>query len=232
MQLERSGHDKLARPAWGLLVGAALCLTIGTGPSLAADDDDEPSLDTRILRGVLEGLGLRRDAPAIDYRERSPLVVPPSRDLPAPETDNIAQRNPAFPEDADVRRKREIAKRNATSSRVGTTDSRALADADPISREELDRGRGRTRDSGPTPDGEMRPKNPSALGFTGFSFGSVFGAKKEETTAFTREPSRSTLTQPPTGYQTPSANYPYGVNTRNVKGKAETIEDRAARDQR
>jgi hypothetical protein len=46
--------------------------------------------------------------------------------------------------------------------------------------------------------------NPTQLGFKGW------GNKEEPRTVFTGEPDRQSLTQPPSGYQTPSANQPYG----------------------
>ena len=57
----------------------------GPLPARAGDDDQQVPLDTKILRGILEGLGLRRDGDAINYQERAPLVIPPSHDLPPPE---------------------------------------------------------------------------------------------------------------------------------------------------
>jgi hypothetical protein len=55
--------------------------------------------------------------------------------------------------------------------------------------------------------------SPSELGWKGNLFGAMFGDKKDETAKFTGEPPRSTLTDPPTGYQTPSPDQPYGVTT-------------------
>ncbi len=53
-----------------------------------------------------------------------------------------------------------------------------------------------------------RPLPPSKLG-TKKLFG-WFGNKGEQA-PFTGEPERSSLTQPPPGYQTPSPSYPYGL---------------------
>ena len=67
---------------------AALLVASSAGIARAGDDDDEDvPYDTRIVRGVMHQFGLRGpgDGPPIDYRERSPLVVPPSLDLPPPE---------------------------------------------------------------------------------------------------------------------------------------------------
>ena len=39
----------------------------------------------------------------------------------------------------------------------------------------------------------------------------MFGGNKEETVKFTGEPPRTSLTDPPPGYQTPSPDQPYGA---------------------
>ena len=94
-----------ARAALSLALGAALLAT--SLPARAADDD--VPIDRKIFGSILEGLGLRRDGEAINYQERPPLVIPPSRNLPPPETvDRALANNPAWPKDPDVvRRKRE-----------------------------------------------------------------------------------------------------------------------------
>ena len=54
----------------------------------------------------------------IDYRERSPLVVPPKLNLPPPETANAAPK-PNWPKDPDVeeRRKARLAAKNRDKSK-------------------------------------------------------------------------------------------------------------------
>ena len=71
----------------------------------------------------------------------------------------------------------------------------------------------------PTRTVEQPEMTPSQLGYTGGlwsgfkSLGGTFSKDKEpETARFTREPARSTLTDPPPGYRTPSAEQPYGLN--------------------
>ena len=77
-------------------------------PASARAADDEDSIDKKFMRGIMEGLGLKRDGEAmINYRERSPLVIPPSRELPPPErSDTVTANNPAWPKDPDVERRR------------------------------------------------------------------------------------------------------------------------------
>jgi len=52
--------------------------------------------------------------------------------------------------------------------------------------------------------------SPAQLGYTGGLMG-MFKGNATETAPFKGEPTRDALTQPPTGYQTPSPNYSYGT---------------------
>jgi len=62
--------------------------------------------------------------------------------------------------------------------------------------------------------------SPSELG-TKNPFGSLFSSfgpnKKAETAPFTGEPPRASMTEPPSGYQTPSPNYPYGMGVQDQR---------------
>src|ERR1044071_2232301 len=85
-----------------LVFGAAAVL--GSAPVRAADD--QPTWDEKMMRGIMDGLGLKRDGEAnINYQERAPLVIPSSRDLLPPEQSNVAN-NPAWPKDPDVERRK------------------------------------------------------------------------------------------------------------------------------
>jgi hypothetical protein len=190
------------------LAGAVvLALGVGAGPAFAADDDDDDTFDTKIFRKFLSGLGLQRDGESnIDYHERSPLVVPPTRTLPAPQSTATAVTNdPAWPKDRDVARKKTVKKKAAIHSEED--DMRQL-------RPDEMRGtaaRGRSA-AGPNPGVETtraEQLTPSQLGHGGFSFGSMFG-KDGKVVQFTGEPPRTSLTEPPVGLRTPSSKYPYG----------------------
>jgi len=84
-----------------------LIALLGAAPAIAGEDD-EVSFDQKIMRNIMEGLGLKRDGEAgINYQERAPLVIPPSRDLPPPESaDAVIAKNPAWPKDPDVERRK------------------------------------------------------------------------------------------------------------------------------
>ena len=49
------------------------------------EDDNACSIEPKFFERRRRGIGLQRDEPPIEYRERSPLVVPPTRDLPPPQ---------------------------------------------------------------------------------------------------------------------------------------------------
>jgi hypothetical protein len=110
------------------------------------------------------------------------------------------------------------------------------AEGRPLPRSELDRGRGGGRgQASNTPEEGARPMKPSELGSKGFLGGLFSGGfgNKTETTEFTGEPVRESLTAPPTGYQTPSPNHPYGVGPWTPEpAKPARIEDRASGESR
>ena len=58
--------------------------------------------------------------------------------------------------------------------------------------------------------------SPAQLGYTGGLLG-IFKGNKPEAVPFTGEPTRETLTQPPSGYQTPSPNFAYGTGINDQK---------------
>ena len=72
-------NRKFTRLALAATLGMAVVIGCAGTFAHAADDDDDELLDTKIFRGILKGLGLRKDEAGIDYRERSPLVLPPGK---------------------------------------------------------------------------------------------------------------------------------------------------------
>src|SRR5262249_62078995 len=82
----------------------------------------------------------------------------------------------------------------------------------PLRPREWNAGPPRRSRTPPPPQEQMegKPVKPSDLGYTGGIFGSLFG-NKQESAEFTTEPPRTSLTEPPVGYQTPSPNQPYAA---------------------
>ncbi|HET8543386.1 MAG TPA: hypothetical protein VFL68_02655 [Pseudolabrys sp.] len=206
-----------------LVFGAAAVL--GSGPVRAADD--EPTFDQKIMNSIMGGLGLKRDGEAtINYQERAPLVIPPGRDLLPPERSDGATNNPAWPKDPDVERR----KREAAMEKNRNVSDEREREQNPLRPDQLTpgaRGKQKRQQAARTDDGYQAPASgfssqlpPSELGYKGSLYDAMFGKKKEEQAKFTGEPPRTSLTEPPTGYQTPSPDQPYGLATGAAPAKA------------
>lgn len=214
-------------------VALAVALAWSAGSARAEDAEEEVPLDTKLFRQFMKDLGLQRDGSPIDYRERAPLVVPPSRDLPPPRDEaDVVAKTPAWPKDPDVaRRKQEQAAEKAKLKGNLTPEEQARA----LRPDELDKpGAGEktsadAKGAGKSVEDSSRPLMPSDLGTkTEKIFGSIwssFTPAKPESAPFTGEPPRDAMTAPPSGYQTPSPNYPYGVGVQD-KRKVFTAEEK------
>jgi hypothetical protein len=184
-----------------LVVLAAVAL-----PQGARAEDDEPSFEQKIIKNVLGGVGLIDEKPPIDYRERAPLVVPPTTQaLPPPQSEDAAAANPAWPKDPDVARAKAAAAAESGKPVMRVDSGRALS-ADEIRRGKTRQAKANEpQHSSDYFEGANERLSPDQLGFKGW------GMKKDEKVVFTGEPERTRLTQPPPGLQTPSPNQPYGV---------------------
>ena len=201
--------------AFGLTLGAAMLM--GPAPARAAEND--PSFDQKVMQSIMDGLGFKKDGEAtINYQQRPPLVIPPSRELPPPEsTDAVTANNPAWPKDPDVARR----KMEAAMERSRNVSDEREREQNPLRPDQLTPGaRGQKRQQARTTDnGYDAPASgfgnqllPSQLGTPKNGvFSAMFDNKKEETAKFTGEPPRVSLTEPPPGYQTPSPEQPYGL---------------------
>ena len=199
-------------------------LVMATGAARAGDDDDEDkSFEDKIIESIMTGIGgTNMDNRGIDYRERSPLVVPPKLDLPPPQSTASEVKVPNWPKDPDIVRRKERAAAKKKENKDPVEAARILTP------DELNKGKvaATPRTAGGSgenvvPGGEPGATailSPSQLGFTG-SFSSLFGGSKSETTAFKGEPTRESLTEPPSGYQTPSPNFAYGTGPKESLNK-------------
>ena len=204
----------------GMLALAAGTMLAGSPALAQTQEDDEDynyvlNTDKRIFDTILGTLGLKSSSGgAIEYRERSPLVVPPARDLPPPEA-NAASKNPQWPVDPEVKEKKEAAARKR-----GQPDVDPIKPVGPV---ELAKGTGKS-----TPGDSYDGSKPALLSEPGFFKrmfnGGLSGSVKEEIGTFTGEPPRVTLTAPPPGYLTPSPAAPYGVTKRDDPGAYKKVE--------
>jgi hypothetical protein len=163
---------------------------------------------------LMENLGLRSSEVSrdINYHERPPLVIPSTQQLPQPEKIDTAA-NPAWPKDPDVARRKQREQEEARRQ----PGEAYLRERNPLPPDQLTPGpRPRGVRAPPAPEspatlGELL--SPSELGYkSGGLFGNLFKwGNDQESVRFTGEPARTTLTEPPPGYQTPSPDQPYGV---------------------
>jgi hypothetical protein len=216
----------------GLLTLALALGATGSAFCQDADEEDVP-LDTKLFRKFMHELGFRRDGNGVDYRERAPLVVPPSRDLPPPQNEGPSAQNPAWPKDPDAARRRNAAAAAEKAKLRSSNDM--IEESRPLRPDELDKGRGSTttqtgRTQMPrTTEETARPLSPTELGQNKNLLEGLFssiGPQKAESAPFTGEPPRTTMTAPPPGYQTPSPNYPYGIEPTQAPAKPQALEQR------
>jgi hypothetical protein len=186
------------------------------------DDDDDKTFEEKIIEGVIKGLGgTNMDNTGIDYRERSPLVVPPKLDLPAPAAAAKETNAPNWPKDPDEARRKAMIAARKKQNKDPMEASRILSPS------ELNKGRTSGSASPVTPDsvvpggepGQTAILSPSQLGFDGSRLTSMFKGNTAEIGQFKQEPPRESLTQPPPGYQTPSPNFAYGTGPKESLNK-------------
>jgi hypothetical protein len=201
-------------------VALGIGLVMAAGPVRAQDDDeDDKTFEEKIIEGIMKGIGgTNMDNQGIEYRERSPLVVPPKLDLPPPAAGSAEVKAPNWPKDPDeARRKAAIAARKK-DNRDPREASRILTPNELAKQKTTEKTTG-----GDTlvPGGDVGPNailSPSQLGYSG-GFSGMFGGSKTETAPFKGEPTRDSLTQPPSGYQTPSPNFAYGTGPKESLNK-------------
>jgi hypothetical protein len=201
-----------------IVIGVVLVATAGAARA-QDDEDDDKTFEEKIIEGIMAGIGgTNMENRGIEYRERSPLVVPPKIDLPPPEAAAGEVKEKNWPKDPDeARRKAAIAAR-----KKATKDPRESSRV--LTQSELNVGRtaapARTNNDPLQPGVSNTPiLSPSQLGYSSGLFKNIFRGNSAEATPFPGEPTRENLTQPPTGYQTPSPNFAYGTGPRESLNK-------------
>jgi hypothetical protein len=211
--------------ALGLMVLTFACGSAFAQPERAENDPSVWNLDSRLWDGLMSAMGMRAGTEVgIDYRERSPLVVPPQATLPPPESG--APKNAAWPVEPEVKRRQEANSRKARSAGRAVdieTYGRNLSPS------ELNNPATRSASASAGPGGPGESTDtllPSQLGYIGGLFSlKKWGTPTDEVATFTNEPARTELTAPPVGYQTPSPAQPYGVTKRIEFAKPKKVED-------
>jgi hypothetical protein len=170
--------------------------------SAAPEDDDlEDHLlnaDKKLMNAILAPLGLAPSAePDIQYRERSPLVIPQGNKLPPP---GKSAKGPDWPVEPEVK-----AKRAAAALQKSGRSPNIVDPAKPIS------GTPEYWRTGNTGTWAADPKPRQEPDFFTMLMKGQLGGSWEEYGKFEGEAPRNSLTQPPEGYLTPSPAAPYGV---------------------
>src|SRR3954466_13290350 len=199
-----------------LALGVGLALS--TTAARAEDDEDDLSFEEKIIKQIMTGIGgTNMENTGIEYRERSPLVVPPKIDLPPPATAAVEAPAPNWPKDPEVKRRREAKAARAKDNKDPREASRVLTPSE-LAVGKTAPGKGSAGPDLPGNPGATAILAPSQLGWEGGLKG-MFGGSKTETAPFKGEPTRDTLTMPPPGYQTPSPNYAYGTGPKESLNK-------------
>jgi hypothetical protein len=222
----------MKRAAMGGAVGLAVLAGFAQAPVRAEDGEEKSIWDWTLMEEIGKGLGLNRNDDMSASRERSPLVIPPSKNLPPPQAKASESVPAAWPVDPNAQKRKEAAKAKlytqANKSNQGTLDTNWV-NGSPISPSELNPP-GTTGSIGGGGSGQpVDPRNnpnsentllPSQLGFLGnWSLFNTVNPKDQELGTFTSEPPRASLTQPPSGYQTPSPTAPYGLTNKKERYK-------------
>lgn len=202
---------------------AALVLCTHTGSARAGDGDDP---EEGFYHKIMRTLGMKQPGEDyIDYNERSPLVVPPTRDLPPPEAAGPPS-NPDWPKDADVRRREAVKHKE----RVTPHADYVIDSSRPLRPDELNIPGAHPSAGNAAGPGNSQQPTPADTGAKKSIFSLDFLKSKQEYATFTGEPTRQSLTDPPPGYQTPSADEPYGIGPEQKQYKIPTVGDRAVLD--
>jgi hypothetical protein len=214
--LQTSSLTRVGRLA---AIAFGIGLVIAAGPVRAGDDDeDDKTFEEKVIEGIMAGIGgTNMENKGIDYRERSPLVVPPKIDLPPPTGTSAEVKAPNWPKDPDEQRRKAAVAARKKENKDPIAAARILTPA------ELAVGKTAApqRTSDPVTPGTNNNNpilSPSQLGYNG-GFSGLFGGNKSETAQFKSEPTRETLTMPPPGYQTPSSNFAYGTGPKESLNK-------------
>jgi len=202
----------MMKSARQLALGGALGLiALAAGaPGVALAQD---SNDSGLFGSMLKTLGIGGEN-QIEYRERPPLVVPPTRDLPPPQT-SAAARDPNWPVDP----------KSAQPQKKGTQ----VRDLDKITvpqrpAEPAYAGLPNPSAGGPDTTATIPSSQPAPS--SGF-FGNLFSSSDRPAGPIAPAPARKSLTQPPPDYESRSPSQPYGSAAPPAPARSMTPESAA-----
>jgi hypothetical protein len=203
-------------PARALLAASAFALVTAatTAPSRAEDG---------LMGSVMGLLGLGDDEkPEIDYRERAPLVVPPTMTLRTPEQ-SLVDKTPNWPQDPDVQRRKQVEAQKKLPGGMTQEEKRRL-NGDRAALGEMQAGRGKSAKATGIPE-EQNTFDDSKNKRADWLNPATLAAESRATELAAAKPGveveRRYLTDPPSGYRKPSANAEYKAPKVGPKFKEE-----------
>ena len=182
----------VSRHGLGLPAALAALLSVagysGATPARAEED-------TNMFNSVLGFVGMQfdKEQDLIDYRARTPIVVPPRTGLPPPKG---ADRGAAWPKDPDIAAERRAALDSRRPAPQLTPSSRVE-----MSQTELQQGRGPLPADGPPDECQAGSGTPICLYTPWKVLKSVVTGFQTDTVQPGPEPPRKYLTEPPPGYR-------------------------------
>src|SRR5947207_12466136 len=154
--------------------GVGLVMTAGAARA-QDDEEDDKTFEEKIIEGIMAGVGgTNMENRGIDYRERSPLVVPPKLNLPPPVSASTEVKAPNWPKDPDeARRKAAIAARKK-ENKDPREASRVLTPSELNAVKTTPRARTSNDPVQPGNSSNNPMLSPAQLGYTG-GFSGLFG---------------------------------------------------------
>lgn len=179
-----------------------------------------------LFKNLVKGMGLfGSDKDDIEYKQRAPLVVPPSSALPRPQEPG-ATRTAAWPDDPDVARRK--ADREGARAPFSSTEAFRGNNRPEMSQQELRRGRVAGRANGP--EGIVPDHNNYNNQIAPIRIGREMAARQAQTDtsnlAYGVEPERKYLYEPPTGYRMPASTAPLGPGARGPQEDKQAVGQR------
>ena len=230
-QIHLQSRGRPATRSWPLarvVCRTALAVSIVCAATAVAraGDDDIQSSGGSLYDQFLQVIGVSGGA-NINYSERSPLVVPPTKDLPPPTADS-APPAPDWPKDPDATRRAKAKVKEKPHPHMDYV----FDSSRPLRPDELNVPGGNTSARNSTTPGGTSNADYPERDYTPpkKSVFDLFHTSKQQYATFTGEPARTSLTDPPAGYMTPSADQPYGIGPDQTKYKIPTVADRATVD--
>jgi hypothetical protein len=192
-----------------VVLGAALVGLVAAASMSTARAADDSTTDDTFLGKFMQKLGLKAppdQSPDINYSERSPLVVPPTRDLPPPVPGLPPAAN--WPNDSGAKPPKHVRSKSPPAVPAPAATAAAADGSTPPG-----------QNGQPAPAGQAnapaRVPNPTVEKTSIWNPKTWFS--REEYATFTAEPPREDLTDPPAGYRVPSPDQPYGVGPDRTK---------------